>query len=471
MDDDLDLSQFLRHALTERGYKVECLESAERAPDLLAGDGFDLVLLDNRMPGMSGIEFLAALQQRGIRLPVIVMTSHGSADTAIQATHFGAFDYVVKPLTHEELDRQLAPLIAEALETVRPMPSRVRLPGEAAEDDTSGAELQGDSRAMQEVYKLIGRVAKSDDPVLIRGETGTGKELVARAIHSHSPRKRLPFVAMNCTALNENLLDDELFGHEPGAFTGGEKLRKGRFEHANGGTLFLDEVGDMPLPLQAKLLRVLERQEVTRVGGNEAIQVNVRLVSATHRDLETAIRDGSVRQDLFYRINGATIRLPQLRERGSDLRLLTELFVARAIDTTGRPLPTLHETAWEKLLAYSWPGNIRQLQYVIRHAVRVCRGSQIMPADIEFGDQVPGGKGTGEDEAIAGLERAIRWALSTGRTNLYRLLHDMLERELLKLTLTELDGNQAQVAKRLGIARNTMRARIHAYGLDEKAES
>src|SRR5205823_4563678 len=216
--------------------------------------------------------------------------------------------------------------------------------------------------------------------VLIQGETGTGKKLVAKAIHTNSPRKNKPFVAMNCTALNENLLDDELFGHEPGAFTGAEKLRKGKFEYANGGTLFLDEVGDMPLPMQAKLLRVLESQEVCRIGGNEAIRVNVRLLSATHRDLEAAIAAGTFRRDLFHRLNRVTVRLPPLRERGEDLAELAASFLARAAEGTGRPAPVLAEGTLQRLRAHPWPGNIRELQNVLHRAVGVCRGPQILPA-------------------------------------------------------------------------------------------
>jgi DNA-binding NtrC family response regulator len=225
---------------------VTCLERAERGPDLLGREEFDLVLLDNKMPGMSGIEFLTTLRQRNLGVPVILMTGHATTNTAIQAMNLGAFDYVVKPLELDQLVGELEPLIAKALELVRPLKGRVRLPGEAGDADPAASLLLGASKPMQEVYKAIGKVARSDVPVLIHGETGTGKELVAQAIHANSPRHLKPFVALNCTALNENLLDDELFGHEPGAFTGAAKLRKGRFEYAHGGTLFLDEVGDRP---------------------------------------------------------------------------------------------------------------------------------------------------------------------------------------------------------------------------------
>jgi DNA-binding NtrC family response regulator len=466
IDDDVDLACLLQEALEEHGHDVLCLERAERGPDLLAQEEFHLVLLDNKMPGMSGIDFLTALQQREIGIPVILMTGHATADTTIQAVNLGAFDYVIKPIDFDELFAELQPLIDKALEIDWRPKERLQLPGDDAAADSSNLLMLGRSKPIQEVYKLIGRVAKTNVPVLIRGETGTGKELVARAIHTNSPRKHRPFVAMNCTALNENLLEDELFGHEPHAFTGADKLRKGRFEHANGGSLFLDEVGDMPPSLQAKLLRVLENQEVARIGSNEAIKVDVRLLSATHRDLESAIRAGSFREDLFYRLNGVTINLPSLRERGADLQLLTSYFVDQAAQNSGRPAPTLHESAWDKLRTHPWPGNIRELRNILGRAVLMCRGPQIMPADLELrrGDSAMA-RGTSEEDAIAGLQAAIRWAWETRGTNLWPQLHDLLERELLKFALTELDGNKSQVAERLNMARNTILARLQKYGL------
>jgi DNA-binding NtrC family response regulator len=277
-------------------------------------------------------------------------------------------------------------------------------------------------------------------------------------------------VARNCTALNENLLDDELFGHEPGAFTGAEKLRKGQFEYTHGGTLFLDEVGDMPPVLQSKLLRVLENQEVFRIGSNEALKVDVRLVSATHHDLKTAVRDGKFREDLYYRLAGITIYLPPLRERGSDIVLLANHFLRKLAEGVGQAIPSLHESAAEKLSNYSWPGNVRQLQNVMRRAFLMCRGSQILPADLDFGDtgdasRTPGSPSLSETAALAGLHQAIRWALATNQPNVASLLGELLERELLKLTLAEENDNRAAVAKRLGIARGTVIEKISKYGL------
>jgi DNA-binding NtrC family response regulator len=318
---------------------------------------------------------------------------------------------------------------------------------------------------MVEVFKRIGQFADSTDPVLILGETGTGKELVARAFHTNSRRKGKPFVALNCTAINENLLESELFGHEPGAFTSAVKLRKGKIEYANGGTLFLDEIGDMPLNLQAKLLRVIEYQEVERVGGNEPIKVDVRLLSATHRDLEGAIREGTFRRDLFHRLNRVTLRLPALRERADDLPELVGLFLARAAEAANRPRPAVSAAALDRLRAYPWPGNIRELQNVVFRAFGVCRGPQILPEHLAFAADPADRPATAEAAALAGLRAAIEWAWATDQKPLWDTLHDLLERELLTVALARSGGNQTEVADRLGMARGTVIKRMQKYGL------
>jgi DNA-binding NtrC family response regulator len=469
IDDDVEFSSFLRASLENGGACVDCLEAAAGAPELLSQTDYDVVLLDNRMPGLSGIEFLAALKQRDLSVPVILMTGDPTSETAIQAMNLGAFDYIVKPLELDELVAELEPLVARAAAIVQLSKEHVRLPGDTAPGE--GPRLLGNSRAMQEVYKLIGKVAGSADPVLIRGETGTGKELVARAIHSNSPRRNKPFVAMNCTALNENLLDDELFGHEPQSYTGaGEKLRKGRFEHASGGTLFLDEIGDMPPMLQAKLLRVLENHEVVRIGGNEPIKVDVRIVSATHRGLDARMREGDFRQDLLFRINGVTIQLPPLRDRGlDDLRLLVEEILSQTARRIGRSVPALDPAAWKKLAEHSWPGNIRELQHAIRRAALVCRGSQVTAADIDLqssdGAQLSGTAPV-EGDVGGNIARAVQAALASGQADLHQSLHETLDRELLRAILAECQGNQVQAARRLGISRNGLRAKMRALGLE-----
>jgi DNA-binding NtrC family response regulator len=466
IDDDTDLSHYLRGELEARGHAVDCLDRAEHGPERLARTPFDLVLLDNKMPGMSGIDFLEALRGRGIEVPVILMTGYSTSDTAIRAMNLGAFDYVIKPDDFQSLFRELTPLIRGALEITRPVKA-VRVAPAAQPRPPEGPTLvTGKSKAMVNVCKEIGLFARSEDAVLILGETGTGKELVARAIHTTSPRKDRPFVALNCTALNESLLESELFGHEAGAFTGADKLRKGKIEYASGGTLFLDEIGDMPLHLQAKLLRVLEYQEVERVGSNEPIRVNVRVLSATHRDLEAAIQEGKFRRDLFHRLNRVTLRLPPLRERREDLGELVDYFLTRAAEATSRARPAVAEATLDRLRAYHWPGNVRELQNVIFRAFGVCRGPQLLPAHLDFPAE-PSEKAApaAEGEAIAGLHKAIAWAWDADRPNLWPLLRDLLERELLKVALERLGGNQTQVAERLDMARNTVIKRMQEYDL------
>jgi two-component system response regulator HydG len=447
IDDDAAFRRILGGELEKHGHWVACLECAEGGPDVLDTGEFDLVLLDNQLSGgTTGLEFLGDLRQRGIRLPVVLMTGYGSAKTAIEAVERGAFAYVIKRVDIQELLLELQPLIARALE-IGWRSERVRMPGDSAPEDDSGAELLGISRPMIEVYRRIGLCAGSEVPVLIRGETGTGKELVARAIRARGPRKDRPFVVINCAAFSEERLDDELFGHEPGTVPGHDKLRKGSFEHADGGTLFLDEVGNLPLRVQEELLGALGNHEVFRRGSSEPIKVNVRLLAATRHDLEAAMREGKFLRELFVRLNGMPIDLPPLRERGpEDLRLLAEHYLARMARSTDRPLPALHEGAWAKLRGYTWPGNIWELQNVIGRAALLCRGPQITAADIEF-DERP----AGEDEVLGSFRRAIGAALQSGETNLVSRLHDLLKQELLLLTLTKCGGDADKAERLLGV--------------------
>ena len=471
IDDDEDLRCFLQGELEGRGHAVQVLERAEQGPEVLSGAPFDLVLIDNKMPGMSGIDFLEALKERGIDVPVILMTGYSTCDTAIRAINLGAFDYVIKPDDFQSLFRKLQPLIGEVLAITRPAKG-VRVAVDPPPGPALGPMLVGASPEMVAVYKHIGRFARSDDAVLILGETGTGKELVARAIHTNSPRKNKPFVPLNCTALNETLLESELFGHEKGAFTGADKLRKGKFEHASGGTLFLDEIGDMPPTLQAKLLRVLEYQEVERVGGDEPIKVNVRLLSATHRDLQAAIGEGKFRRDLFHRLNRVTVRLPPLRERLEDLPELAVYFLARAAEGTERARPALADDALQRLRAHPWKGNVRELQNVLHRAFAVCRGPEVLATHLDFSDEGSGRTIPGqEDEAVAGLRKAIAWAWNGGQDKLWQGLCDRLERELLAFALAQLGGNQTQVGERLGMARGTVGKRLQKYGLAQEQEA
>jgi DNA-binding NtrC family response regulator len=445
IDDDSALSDFLRSSLESSGHQVEYLESAAGALAHLAENDYDVVLLDNRMPGLSGIELLGGLQQRGINVPVILMTGDPTSDTAIQAMNLGAFDYVVKPLELDDLINELEPLIAKAQQLVQSTKDLVRLPGDAAAGE--GPQLLGNSRPMQELYKLVGKVAAGANPILILGETGTGKELVAGAIHSYSARKQKPLVTLNCS----NLAEDELFGHEVGAIPGGDKLRKGWFEYAHGGTLFLNEISDLSLALQAKLLPILRTNEVVRAGGSEPIHVDVRVISATSRDLQEAIRSGQFREELYYRLSGVTVRVPPLRERGPDIEILARHFLTILAKSTGRANVDLASSAWEKLRAHQWPGNIWELQNVLGRAIVVGHGPQITANDIEL--EVPQSI---EGEMLSSMRAAVTAAFKSGKSDLVELMRRMLYRELLVLALTESHGDQEKAERRLGGSLETL---------------
>jgi nitrogen regulation protein NR(I) len=471
IDDDAGFAHFLKRALEKQGFSVRHLPSAEGAFEALSSHPADLVLLDNRLPGVQGIDFLAELRRRKLQVPVILMTAYGTTDLAIRAVKEGAYDYLVKPFDLEDLFR----LAAEAIEASRLVREKVQLPGEQGNEGAAATLLLGNSRPMQAVFKVIGHIAESDAPVLIRGETGTGKELVARAIFAHSRRAERPFVAVNCAAIPEQLLESELFGHERGSFTGAERRRIGKFEQASGGTILLDEIGDMSLATQAKILRVLQQGELARLGSNEVLKVDVRVLAATNRDLEADIASGRFREDMFYRLNGVTIQLPPLRERGEDVPLLARHFTEAAAREIGRPPPEVTPEAIEKLALYSWPGNVRQLANVMRRAVLLRRSGQIGPADIELGPTAgarrepalalpPAMIGAEEDPARVALRRAIELGLDAGHTNLYPRLRELLERELLGLALSRFGGNQVQAARTLGIARSTLWRWMQDYG-------
>ena len=340
---------------------------AERAPDV--------VLLDLRLPDQSGLEVYQQIRRLDARIPVIFVTMAKAADAAIEAMKQGAYDYLFKPLDLDQLRR----VVGEALEVARRMREPAVIAETAPDPDVDGAII-GSCPAMREVYKAIGRVAAQDVPVLITGESGTGKELVARAIYQHGPRAKAPFLALNCAAIPENLLESELFGHEKGAFTGADRRRIGKFEQCNGGTLFLDEIGDMPLASQAKVLRLLQEQAFERVGGNETVQTDVRLIAATHRDLEAWSAEGKFRPDLYYRLSVFTIHLPPLRERGDDLPLLVHHYVRRFNRELSREVREVTPEAMERLCSYPWPGNIRELQSVLKQALLRATGPVLVPA-------------------------------------------------------------------------------------------
>ena len=376
IDDDDQLRNSFVKLLTEEGYNVDQAASGEAGVNIVKNKAPDIVILDMRLPGMNGFETFRAIHEVEPRLPVIIMTAFGTTDTAIEATKLGAFDYILKPF---DIPAMLS-LIKQALSASRFMRSPVDM--DTIPDKASRDAIIGRSAVMQEVYKAIGRVSPTDATVLIRGESGTGKELVVRAIYQHSLRADKPFLVINCVAIPETLLESELFGYEKGAFTGAAHRRVGKIEQADGGTILLDEIGDMPLNLQAKMLRLLQEKSIERVGGRENIATDVRIIAATNRDLEAAISEGRFREDLYYRLKVVTIELPPLRERENDIPILTDYFLYKYSEEKGIKNPGISDKAKALLSGYSWPGNIRELENTIQKALIFNRGAPLSPDDI-----------------------------------------------------------------------------------------
>jgi two-component system nitrogen regulation response regulator GlnG len=431
---------------------AEGLERVRAAPP-------DAILLDLRLPDQSGLEIYQQLRQIDARIPVVFVTLAKSADAAIEAMKHGAYDYLFKPLDLHQLRR----VVGEALDVARRMRQPAVFAETAPDPDVEGA-IVGSCPVMQEVYKAIGRVAAQDVPVLITGESGTGKELVARAIYQHGPRAKAPFLALNCAAIPETLLESELFGHEKGAFTGADRKRVGKFEQCNGGTIFLDEIGDMPLALQAKMLRVLQEQAFERVGSNETVRTDVRLIAATHRDLKACSEQGQFRPDLYYRLGVFTIHLPALRERGDDLPLLVRHYLRRFSKELGRDVQEVAPEALERLRGYPWPGNIRELQSALKQALLRASGPVLLPAFLPDLSGRPGESGPAAGAALE-LEGFIRQRLGPDAHDLYAEAHRQVDRVLLPIVLEYTGGSQHQAARLLGIARQTLRQKLRDLGL------
>jgi two-component system nitrogen regulation response regulator GlnG len=466
VDDDPDLIMAqVTHALGPLGTAIDVARTGADGLRQLTAAPPDVILLDVRLPDLSGLEVYQRVRELDGRIPVIFVTSTTAADTAIEAMQQGAYDYLFKPLEPQ----QLRHVVSQALELARLMRQPASLT-QTLPDDDRGDAILGCCPAMREVYKAIGRVAHQNVTVLISGESGTGKELVARAIYQHSTRAKAPFHAINCAAIPEQLLESELFGHEKGAFTGADRRRIGKFEQAHGGTLFLDEIGDMPLGMQGKILRLLQDQKFERVGGNETIQTDVRLIAATHRDLKTWSAEGKFRPDLYYRLSVFTIALPALRERGDDLSLLVQQYLRRYNRELGREVSDVAPAALERLRAYSWPGNIRELQSVLKQSLLQATGSVLIPAFLpEF---LGVGREADAPTPAAGegfqFEPFLRQRLQTGTDDLYAEAHRQLDRILLPLVLEFSGGNQRTTARFLGIARNTFRTKLREAGLSLK---
>lgn len=458
-DEPLILDSF-RLGFTEPDYELVTARSGAEGVERFSDSAPDVVLLDVRLPDMSGLDAFRQLHQLNPKTPVIFMTGHGSAATAIEAMRLGAYEYVLKPFDVDALTT----LIDGAIDTSRMMRVPARIRKEEESDDSSADLLVGQCPAMQEVYRSIGRVADKDVTVLILGESGTGKEIVARAIYNYSPRANDRFLAINCAAIPEQLLESELFGHERGSFTGADRKRIGKFELCSDGTLFLDEIGDMSPIMQTKILRVLQDQQFERVGGSETIRTNARLIAATNRDLEKMIAAGEFRSDLYYRLNVYTIELPALRERGEDLPLLVRHFLRRFGRELGKEITDVAPDAMQLMRDYPWPGNIRELQSVIKHALLEATGPVLVPAFLPsfLRSQRPAAPAS---EAQDGLTLRARRLLEAGSMNVYAEIIDQAEKEVISEALRFTDGNLSLAAKCLGISRTTLRAKLSSLGI------
>lgn len=461
IDDDDQLRLSFEKILKQENHQVETAASGEAGLKFIQRSLPDLVILDMRLPGMNGLETFHAIHEIEHKLPVIIMTAFGTTETAIEATKIGAFDYVLKPF---DVPCMLT-VIEKALEAGHFMRSPVDMGNRP--DDALREAIIGRSLPMQDVYKAIGRVAPTDATVLVRGESGTGKELVSRAIYQHSLRSNKPFLIINCVAIPETLLESELFGYEKGAFTGAGHRRIGKIEQAHGGTVFLDEIGDMPLSLQSKILRLLQEKSIERLGGREPIPVDVRIVAATNRDLEKLISQGQFREDLYYRLKVVTIHIPPLRERSEDINLLTEYFLARHAVENNMENPGIDRDAKALLQSYSWPGNVRELSNVIQKALIFNRGLPLSMEDISqaLKEKEPGETADAEDSEQI-LRSYIRHRLTTGdHDNIFDLLINEFSTIVISEALEITDGNRSRAAKILGLSRPTLHSKIEKYRL------
>jgi DNA-binding NtrC family response regulator len=460
-DDPTIIPEQVRHSFPRPNHRVQVAGTGADGLARVQADAPDVILLDLRLPDQSGLEVYEKIRKFDARIPVIFVTIAKSAEAAIDAMKQGAYDYLFKPLDLGELRRT----VGAAIEVSRRMREPAVLTETVTDSDVEGAII-GCCPAMRDVYKAIGRVAGQNVPVLITGESGTGKEVVARAIYQHGERAKAPFLALNCAAIPEQLLESELFGHEKGAFTGADRRRIGKFEQVNGGTLFLDEIGDMPAALQAKLLRVLQDQAFERVGGNETIHCDVRLIAATHRDLKVWSAEGKFRPDLYYRIGVFSIHLPPLRERGEDLPLLVRQFMRRFSRELGREISEVAPESLARLRAYSWPGNIRELQSVLKQSLLQASGSVLLPTFLpELSGNVDRPRRAESTDEEFRLEALIEESLGPDADDLYAEIHRAVDRVLLSRVLKFTGGNQHQAADLLGIARQTLRQKLRELGL------
>jgi two-component system nitrogen regulation response regulator GlnG len=471
-DDEESMRWVLSKALRKKGYSVDLAADGNQALRQVREQSYDLVIVDIKMPGMSGLEFLDKARELRPDLLVVVMTAEASMKNAVEAMKRGAYDYITKPFDLEVIDA-----IIEKVSRARDVSNQVTLLKQELKDRYQVEKnIIGNSAAMREVYKTIGKVAGSDITVLIQGESGTGKELIARAIHFNSTRLGKPFVAINCAAIPKDLLESELFGSERGAFTGATERKTGKFEQANHGTIFLDEIGDMPLDLQAKILRVLQEQEITRIGGSQNLSVDVRVVAATNQELQERVRNREFREDLYYRLNVVPINLAPLRERSEDIPALVEYFLERACAELEIPTKQCAPEAMELLCSYSWPGNVRELENTIKRGVILSSDPLLTIADFagltnrqETIHAVP------QEQSLESLvEGKLRSSMNgiekLDKGDIYDRVLEQVERPLIRFVLEKTRGNQVRAADVLGINRNTLRKKISELGISIKKD-
>jgi two-component system nitrogen regulation response regulator GlnG len=471
IDDEADVQYSFRRTFDSPDIELTTATSGEEGLKIIPRLKPDLVLMDIRMGGMTGLETLRRLRQIDARLPVIMMTAYGTTQTAIEAMKLGAYDYLLKPFDVPKLKQ----IVFDALKAARAMKQVVSYqPLLESEDYDLG--IVGRCEQMQNVFKLIGQLSASDATALITGESGTGKELVARAIYSHSQRSAQPFLAINCAAIPENLLESDLFGHEKGAFTGATSQRIGKFEQCNRGTIFLDEIGDMTPATQTKILRVLQSGTFERVGGNQPIQVDVRVIAATNKPLEAAVASRQFREDLFYRLNVVRISMPPLRERREDVRLLVNYFLKKFAQDQNQAPKSISGEALTALENHHWPGNVRELENIIRRALVVTKGEAILPGDLP--PELASSRGVGLDRqpaaGLAGVQvggtdvpSLARALFTNARRDPKLKVIPAVERELIIQALLETQGNQVQAAKLLGVTRATLRKRVEKFGIKQ----
>ena len=447
IEDESKMRRLLELQLAEEGFRAQTVADAEAALRLMNGEKFDLAVTDFRLPGMSGLEFLQAVKRIDAHLPVIIMTAYGSVESAVEAMKHGASDYVLKPFSLAEL----VLVIRKELAAHRLLEENRSL-REALGQRYQYKNIVAESKQMQAVLALVERVAPTNATVLIGGESGVGKDLIARAIHEHSNRASGPFLKINSTAIPENLLESELFGYEKGAFSGAVTSKPGKFELADRGTLFLDEIGDVPPPIQVKLLRVLQDREFERLGGTRTHKVDVRLIAATNRDLRAALEEGTFREDLYYRLNVVAIDMAPLRERKEDIPALAGFFLRKFAQETGNPIQSITPPALRLLMDYHWPGNVRELENILQRSVTLCSGTILDAADVHF------------DTTRSRRTVEAAPVLPDGFTL------EQWEQEVIREALRRANGNKSQAARALGLSRNALRYRLSQMGVADSAE-